>query len=135
MIVNRETPLRRARIRRRLGRVARGDHLLLLWRRVVASLIASRLLWLRSSRMLQLVTRTLLRVTRATLQRLCCLVNLSSVPALIGHGLTQEETRDLVRLLARKQHGRQQQQTTARMMRKRTTPMTMITTFTILRVI
>ena len=92
MIVNRETPLRRARIRRRLGRVARGDHLLLLWRRVVASLIASRLLWLRSSRMLQLVTRTLLRVTRATLQRLCCLVNLSSVPALIGHGLAQEET-------------------------------------------
>ena len=70
-----------------INRISRGDHLLLLWRRIVASwlrLIASRLLWLVTSRLLHLVARGLLRVTRtlATLHRLCWLMNLSSVPAL-----------------------------------------------------
>ena len=67
--------------------VARGDHLLLFWRRVVASRLSlvasSRLLGLITSRLLQLVTRLLLRVTRTSLHRLCWLVNCTPIPAVI----------------------------------------------------
>ena len=71
-----------------VNRVARGDHLLLFWRRVVASrlrLIASgsRLLRLITSRLLQLVTRLLLRVTWTSLHRLCWLVNCTPIPEVI----------------------------------------------------
>ena len=67
-----------------INRVSRGDHLLLLWRRIVASW----LLWLVTPRLVHLVTSRLLRRsppvyrTLAALHRLCWLMNFSSVPAM-----------------------------------------------------
>ena len=57
---------------------------------------------------------------------------LCSCNDILNQRLTCEKKRHLVRLLARKQQGRQQQHMRARMARKTTMPMTMITTFTIL---
>ena len=78
-----------------VNRVARGDHLLLFWRRVEASrlsLVASRLSLITSSRLLRLITsrllqlitsRLLLRVTWTSLHRLCWLVNCTPIPVVI----------------------------------------------------